>query len=68
VGIGSIGKLLIKMKNRSFNLLGWALFIVSAMGFCIASIGSFWSMFGSTFFLVERLVLFTPMFEKEEKE
>ncbi|HCK76615.1 MAG TPA: cytochrome oxidase subunit III, partial [Gammaproteobacteria bacterium] len=39
------------MKNQTINFFGWILFTVSALGFCVASIGSFWSMFGSCFFL-----------------
>ena len=38
------------MSNNMINLIGWILFIISAIGFCIASIGSFWAMFGSVFF------------------
>jgi len=37
------------MKNQTINLIGWILFIVSAIGFVISSIGSFWAMFGSLF-------------------
>jgi hypothetical protein len=55
------------MKNKYINLLGWMLFIVSAIGFCIASIGSFWSMFGSIFFLIACLVFLIPFFKKEDK-
>ena len=54
------------MKNKHINMLGWGLFIVSAIGFCIASIGSFWSMFGSIFFLVACLVFLIPFFINEE--
>ena len=57
-----------KIKNKYINFFGWILFAVSAIGFCIASIGSFWSMFGSSFFLVGCLVFFIPFFRKEEKE
>ena len=50
------------MSNNMINLIGWILFIISAIGFCIASIGSFWAMFGSVFFLIARLVSLTPFF------
>ncbi len=50
------------MTNRTINLIGWILFIVSAIGFCIASWGHFWSMFGSVFFLVACLVFLIPFF------
>ena len=56
------------MKNNTINFFGWILFTVSALGFCIASIGSFWSMFGSICFLVGCLVFFIPFFRKEENE
>ena len=35
------------MSNKQINFIGWILFILSAIGFVIASIGSFWSMVGS---------------------
>ena len=38
------------MTNEQINFIGWILFTVSAVCFCIASIGSFWSMSGSLFF------------------
>ena len=40
----------IRMTDHYINLLGWVLFLISAIGFCIASVGSFWAMFGSVFF------------------
>ncbi|EBA02043.1 hypothetical protein RB2150_10634 [Rhodobacterales bacterium HTCC2150] len=56
------------MNNRQINLLGWILFIVSAVGFCIASIGSFWGMFGSVFFLIACLVFLIPFFRDGNHE
>ena len=53
------------MKNTHINLLGWVLFIISAIGFTIASVGSFWPMFGSIFFLLACLVFLIPFFKKE---
>ncbi len=50
------------MSNRSINLLGWVLFIVSAVGFIIAGWGDFWSTVGSVFFLVACLVFLIPFF------
>ena len=67
ISIDIVNYLNIKMKNKYINLLGWLLFIVSAIGFCIASIGSFWSMFGSIFFLIACLVFLIPFFKKEDK-
>jgi len=54
------------MKNRRIELIGWSLFVVSALGFCIASIGSFWSMFGSIFFLLACIIFLIPFFKKNE--
>jgi len=53
------------MKNRRIELIGWLLFVVSALGFCIASIGSFWSMFGSIFFLLACIIFLIPFFKKK---
>ncbi|MFK7752542.1 MAG: cytochrome oxidase subunit III [Sedimentitalea sp.] len=53
------------MSNKQVNLLGWVLFIVSAIGFCIASIGQFWAMFGSVFFLLACLVFLIPFFRDD---
>lgn len=50
------------MTDHQINFLGWILFLVSAVGFCIASIGHFWAMFGSLFFLVACLVFMIPFF------
>ena len=55
------------MKNKTINLIGWLLFIISAIGFIISSIGNFWSMFGSIFFFVACLVFLIP-FIKNEKD
>jgi len=52
------------MTNHQINFLGWVLFIISAIGFCIASIGHFWAMFGSVFFLVACHVFVIPFFQK----
>ena len=56
------------MKNQTINLIGWILFIVSARGFVISSIGSFWAMFGSLFFLIACIVFLIPFFRKDESE
>lgn len=50
------------MSDHQINFLGWILFLISAIGFCIASIGHFWAMFGSVFFLVACLVFIIPFF------
>lgn len=54
------------MANRNINLLGWILFIISALGFIIASWGHFWSMVGSVFFLVACLVFLIPFFKEDD--
>ena len=51
-----------RITNRQIDFLGWVLFILSAFGFIIASIGSFWAMFGSVFFLLACLVFIIPFF------
>ncbi len=53
------------MSNRTITLIGWILFITSAIGFCIASVGDFWAMFGSVFFLLACLVFLIPLFKKD---
>tara|TARA_B100000965_G_C19149571_1_gene565380 strand:+ start:250 stop:435 length:186 start_codon:yes stop_codon:yes gene_type:complete len=52
------------MTDDQINLLGWVLFLISATGFLIASIGSFWGMFGSVFFLIACLVFMIPFLRK----
>ena len=54
--------LVIHMPNNTINLIGWILFIISATGFIITSIGSFFAMFGDVFFPVARLVFLIPFF------
>lgn len=48
------------MTDIQITLLGWALFVVSAAGFCIASIGNFRAMSGSAFLLLACLVFLIP--------
>ena len=56
------------MSNKNINFLGWVLFIVSAIGFTISSIGNFWAMFGSIFFFVACIIFLIPFFRKENNE
>ena len=51
-----------QLTNRQIDFFGWVLFVVSAIGFIIASIGNFWAMFGSVFFLLACLVFIIPYF------
>ena len=50
------------MINNQINFMGWILFILSAVSFIIASIGSSWGMLGSIFFSVACLVFLIPFF------
>jgi hypothetical protein len=54
------------MKNKTINFIGWLMFILSAVGFIISSIGSFWAMFGSLFFFAACFVFLIPFFRKED--
>lgn len=54
------------MKKHHFEIAGWLLFIISSIGFMIASVGSFWGMFGSVFFFVACLVFLVPYFMKDD--
>ena len=54
-----------RVTNRQVDFLGWILFIVSALGFIVASVGSFWAMFGSVFFLLACLVFIVPFFRRD---
>jgi len=54
-------------ENQKINFFGWILFTVSAIGFFIASVGSFWSMFGSCFFLAGCLVFYSIFQERRKR-
>ena len=53
-----------RVSNNTINLIGWILFSISAIGFVIYSIGNFWAIFSSVFFLVACLVFLIPFFRK----
>ena len=53
-----------RISNNAINLISWLLLIISAIGFIIPSIGSFWAMFGGVLFLVACLVFLIPFFRK----
>ena len=53
-----------RMSNNTINLIGWIMSIISAIGFVISSIGHFWAMFGSVFFVVACPVFLVPFFGK----
>ena len=44
------------MNIKITNIVGWVLFLISSIGFIMSSLGNFWAMFGSVFFLL--LVLY----------
>ncbi len=54
-----------KLSNRQIDFLGWILFTLSAVSFVIASVGNFWAMTGSLFFLVACLVFMVPFFRND---
>lgn len=54
------------MTDDQINFIGWILFVISAIGFCIASIGDFWAMFGSVFFLIACFVFMFPFFRRRK--
>jgi len=56
------------MNNKKINFIGWILFVISALGFIMSSIGNFWAMFGSVFFFVACIIFLIPFFKKEEDE
>jgi hypothetical protein len=51
-----------KMASHQINFIGRILFVVSAIGFIIAPVGSFWAMFGFVFFLLACIVFMIPVF------
>lgn len=53
-----------RATDRKIDFGGWILFLLSAVCFVIASIGDFWPMLGSIFFLVACLVFLLPYFRK----
>ena len=54
-----------RVTNRQIDFAGWVLFMLSATSFVIASVGSFWAMAGSIFFLVACIVFIIPFFRKD---
>ena len=56
------------MNNNKINILGWILFIISAICFIISSVGNFWGMFESVFFLMTCMVFLIPFLERIRNE
>ena len=50
------------MRKRHFELIGWWLFVISALGFVIASVGTFWSMIASLAFLAACVFFLIPYY------
>jgi len=48
------------MTTHHINFIGWILFVVSAIGFCVASLGGFGALFGSMFFLLACWMFMIP--------
>ena len=55
------------MRNETFNLIGWLLFIVSALGFMVSALksGDPWALAGAVVFLVACLVFLVPFVRKD---
>jgi len=50
------------MSDHRVNFVGWTLFLMSAVGFCIASIGHFRATVGAASFLALCFVFKIPFF------
>ena len=50
------------MNTKIINIAGWILFLISAIGFIMSSLGNFWAMFGSLFFLSRLYSFFGTLF------
>jgi hypothetical protein len=50
------------MNTKIINIAGWVLFLISAIGFIMSSLGNFWAMFGSLFFFAGCVVFLIPYF------
>jgi hypothetical protein len=53
---------------RKYQLLGWALFIISAVGFIISSLrsGDIFGLIGGIFFLLACLAFLVPLVRPDE--
>ena len=54
------------MRDRTFNLIGWILFVLSAIGFIVSSLrsGDVPALIGSLLFLVACLVFLIPFLRR----
>ncbi len=53
------------MSKDFINIIGWILFTISAIGFIIASVGNFWPMLASLFFLAGCVIFLIPYIIKK---
>ena len=49
-------------SNKIINIVGWVLFLISAIGFIMSSLGNFWAMFGSIFLFCWMFSFFDTLF------
>ena len=56
------------MNNRSINLIGWILFLLSAVGFFISAVrsGDIAALIGAVLFFVAYLVFLVPFIRKSD--
>lgn len=56
------------MPDRVFQIAGWILFIISALGFIVSSLrnGDFFGLIGGIFFLVACIAFLIPMFRRPQ--
>ena len=55
------------MRNERFNLIGWVLFVMSALSFIVSSLksGDPWALAGAVIFFVACLVFLIPYFRRD---
>ncbi len=51
------------LKHR-FELIGWAIFVLSAICFIVSSVGNPWAMAGSLLFLFACILFLIPYFAR----
>ncbi|MFP6728770.1 MAG: cytochrome oxidase subunit III [Alphaproteobacteria bacterium] len=58
------------MSNRSINLAGWALFVLSALSFITSSLrsGDTAGLIGAALFLVACLLFLIPFFKRDPED
>jgi hypothetical protein len=56
------------LPDRGFQIAGWVLFIISALGFIVSSLrsGDFFGLIGGIFFLIACIVFLIPIFRRPE--